>query len=148
MPEAAQKSPTTRPKVARLSAAQRSRLSNGKDILPSCDGRSAAARRYRDIASAVAADVSPHGADHLSEARAQLVRRFSACCVLAEQLEAQLIAGGTISIPDHSLLVSSLCRLGSRIGLSRVPKTVKALQDYLDDHADVSTRAEISEPAS
>jgi hypothetical protein len=122
-----------------LSAAQRSRLSNGKEILPDCDGRSAAARRYRDIASAVAADISPHGADRLSEARAQLVRRFSACCVLAEMLEAQLIAGGTISIADHSLLVSSLVRLSQRIGLSRVPKTVVALHDYLDAHASEAT---------
>jgi hypothetical protein len=129
--QASPNSKASRPRVARLSAAQRSRLSNGKEVLPDIDGRSAAARRYRDIASAVAADISPHGADHLSEARAQLVRRFSACCVLAEQLEAQLIAGGTISIPDHSLLCSSLVRLGQRIGLSRVPKTVQDLHDYL-----------------
>jgi hypothetical protein len=140
MPEAAQKSPTTRLKVARLSAAHRSRLSNGKDILPDCDGRSAEARRYRDIANAIALDISPHGADRLSEARAQLVRRFAACCVVAEQLEAQLVNGGALNISDHSLLCSSLVRLGQRIGLSRVPKTVKALQDYLEDHA--------TEPAS
>jgi hypothetical protein len=34
----------------------RSRLTNGKDLLPNIDGRSLIARRYRDIYSAIAAD--------------------------------------------------------------------------------------------
>ena len=45
----------------------RSRLTNGKDLLPNIDGRSLIARRYRDICSAIAADQG--GIDQLSEAR-------------------------------------------------------------------------------
>src|SRR5271154_3069392 len=34
----------------------RSRISNGRDLLPDIDGRSVVARRYRDIASAILSD--------------------------------------------------------------------------------------------
>jgi hypothetical protein len=34
----------------------RSRVSDGKDVLPRCDGRSLIAGRYRDVASAILAD--------------------------------------------------------------------------------------------
>jgi hypothetical protein len=37
-------------------AQARSRLSNGRDVLPNVDGRSLVARRYRDIMCAVASD--------------------------------------------------------------------------------------------
>jgi hypothetical protein len=62
-------------------------VSNGGDILPGVDGRSLVARRYRDITSALASDQG--GADRLSEARRQLIRRFAVAAVLAEQIEAR-----------------------------------------------------------
>jgi hypothetical protein len=74
----------------------RSRLTNNKDLLPGVDGRSVIYRRFRDIASQVAIDQG--GLDQLSEARLQLVRRFSATCVLAEQLEAELANGQEIDV--------------------------------------------------
>jgi hypothetical protein len=51
----------------------RSRLSHGRDVLPDVDGRSVVARRYRDIIGAVVSDQG--GAEHLREARLQLIRR-------------------------------------------------------------------------
>jgi hypothetical protein len=57
-------------------------------LLPDVDGRSAIARRYRDIVSAILVDQG--GADQCSEARKQLIRRFAAASVLAEQMEAAL----------------------------------------------------------
>ena len=53
--------------TARSKVYARSRLTNGKDLLPNIDGRSLIARRYRDICSAIAADQG--GIDQLSEAR-------------------------------------------------------------------------------
>ena len=58
----------------------RSRITNHKDLLPDIDGRSIVARRYRDILSAIISDQG--GLDQMSEARLQLIRRFSACAVL------------------------------------------------------------------
>ena len=56
----------------------RSRLSNGTRgmVLPGIDQRSAIARRYRDVICAIIADLG--GESRLSEARLQLIRRFSA----------------------------------------------------------------------
>jgi hypothetical protein len=110
----------------------RSRITNGSDVLPGVDGRSLIARRYRDIASAILADQG--GASQCSESRVQLVRRFAAAAVLAEQLEAKLANGEQIDIGDHSLLCSTLARLATRIGLERIPRDITpSLRSYLGE---------------
>ena len=109
---------------------QRSRIANGKDVLPGIDNRTLFARRYRDIMSAIVLDLG--GLERMSEAKLQLVRRFSAACCLAERLEAALANGEMINTAEHCLLSSTLHRLAGRIGLSRIPKTVMpTLADYL-----------------
>src|SRR5262249_18448035 len=96
----------------------KSRITNGLDLLPGdVDGRSAPARRYRDIVNAVLADQG--GADRCSESRLQLIRRLSACAVLAEALEAKLVLGQNVDVTQHSLLCSTMVRLTSRIGIGR-----------------------------
>ena len=108
----------------------KSRISNGRDVLPNVDGRSLIARRYRDICAALIADSA--GIERCSEARLQLIRRFAASSVLAEQLEAELANGEEIDIPQHALLCSSLVRLSTRIGINRVAKNiVPTLEQYL-----------------
>src|SRR5258708_26522825 len=94
--------------VERRPSKQRSRLSNGTKLLPDLDGRSAMARRFKDITSAVLTDQG--GADQCSESRLQLVRRFAAAAVLAEQMEARLANGEEINIAEHGLLCSTLVR--------------------------------------
>jgi hypothetical protein len=126
---AARKPQTSRVPVAGK-AQGRSRLSNGRDVLPEVDGRSMVARRYRDIVAAVASDQG--GGEHLSEARLQLIRRFSAAAVLAEQMEARLARGEQINIQEYSLLVSTMVRVAQRIGIDRVPRDVApSLVEYL-----------------
>jgi hypothetical protein len=98
-------------------AQNRSRVTNRDGLLPDVDGRTALARRFRDIASAILADQA--GADECSEARKQLIRRFAAAAVLAEQMEAQLAKGESIAVAEHALLCSSLVRLSNRIGIDR-----------------------------
>jgi len=97
-------------------ASARSRVSNGADILPDVDGRSAVARRYRDITAQIIADMG--GASQCAEARLQLIRRFAAAAVLAEQMEARLANGHSINITDHALLSSTLVRLAQRTTLA------------------------------
>lgn len=109
----------------------RDRVSNGRDILPDVDGRSVIARRYRDIANAILVDQG--GADHCSESRKQLIRRFAAAAVMAEQMEAKLARGEAIDIQEHATLSSTLVRLASRIGINRIPKDVTPdLLDYIE----------------
>jgi hypothetical protein len=54
---------TTAPVEAR-SSKLRSKLSNGSKLLPMTDGRSATARRFKDLVEDIAADLG--GKDHLS----------------------------------------------------------------------------------
>jgi hypothetical protein len=112
----------------------RSRISNGRDLLPNVDGRSLVARRYRDIMCSVASDQG--GAEQLSEARLQLIRRFSATSVLAEQMEARLARGEQIDIQEYSLLVSTMVRVIQRLGIDRVARDVEpSLAEYLEQVA-------------
>ena len=115
--------------VARKAHA-RSAVSNGKEILPGVDGRSIVARRFRDIVSAIAVDQG--GADRMSEARMQLVRRFAAAAVIAETIEAALANGEEINIQEHALLSSTLTRLASKIGIDRRTRNITpSLREYL-----------------
>ncbi len=105
----------------------RSRVSNGRDVLPDVDGRSIIARRYRDIMGAILSDQG--GVAQCSESRLQLVRRFAAAAVLAEQLEARLANGETIDIAEHATLSSTLVRLAAKIGIDRVAKDIGVTLD-------------------
>lgn len=100
----------------------RSRVSNGRDLLPGIDGRSPTARRYRDITAAILVDQG--GEDRCSESRKHLIRRFAAAAVLAERLEARLVSGADIDIQEHATLSSTLVRLAQRIGIERVPRDI------------------------
>jgi hypothetical protein len=99
-----------------------SKQTNRKALLPGLDGRSAGARRFRDLVGQISTDLG--GIDTITESRLQLVKRFCAACVLSEQLESRLAAGAVIDIVEHGALVSSLCRLSSRIGLDRIPTDI------------------------
>jgi hypothetical protein len=115
----------------------RSRVSNGHDVLPDVDGRSIIARRYRDITRAIFVDQG--GVDQCSESRQQLIRRFAAAAVLAEQLESRLANGEAIDIQEHATLSSTLVRLAARIGIDRVARDVTTLAELLHAPADEDT---------
>ena len=77
----------------------RSAVTNHMDLLPGLDGRSALARRFRDLVNAFVADMG--GLDSCSEIRLGLLRRLAATTVQAEILEARMVNGGR-SISPHS----------------------------------------------
>jgi hypothetical protein len=84
-----------------------------------------------DICALVVSDLG--GADHLTEARISLIRRFASLCVLSEDLDARIADGEEIDISRYSKMSSTLVRLATRIGLKRVPKNVTPhLHDYLE----------------
>lgn len=113
-----------------------SRVSNGKDLFRPevTDLRSATYRRYRDLVEMLLVDAG--GVDLCSESRKQLIRRFAACCVLAEKAEARLVADEEISVERHALLCSTLTRLASKLGINRVARDVTpTLDEYLESLA-------------
>jgi hypothetical protein len=119
----------------------RDKLTNGSKTLPDTDGRLRIARRFRDIATAILVDQG--GAELCSESRRQLIRRFSAACVLAEDLEGRLARGEEIDVERHALLCSTLTRLAQRIGIDRRARNVTpALRDYLEESGTVVSEVE------
>ena len=62
-----------------------------------------------------------------------MIRRFSAACVLAEDLEGCLARGEEIDVERHALLCSTLTRLAQRIGIDRRARNVTpTVKDYLE----------------
>jgi hypothetical protein len=105
-------------------------VSNGGDVLPDVGVPSIIARRYRDIVAALVEDQS--GADRLSQTRLQLVHRFAAASLLAEQIEAGLARGEEINITEHALVCGTLVRVARIIGVDRTTHdATPTLADYL-----------------
>ena len=105
-----------------LPARTRSAVSNHSDLLPGLDGRSATARRFRDLVNAFVADMG--GLDRCSEIRLGLVRRLAAATVQAEMLEARMVNGEAIDISQLCTLASTTVRLSQRLGLERKQRDV------------------------
>ena len=130
IPPNAGQSQAAHSKLSPRSVTNRSRISNGQQILPGVDQRLAIARRYRDLVAQIAIDQG--GADRCSETRMQLIRRFASGSVLAEELEARLVRGEQVDIAEHALLSSTLVRLAQRIGIDRRAKNITpSLSEYL-----------------
>jgi hypothetical protein len=62
----------------------------------------------------------------MTEARLQLIRRFAALSVIAENNEAKLVNGEDIDLNDHALIASTLVRLVSRLGINRQMRDVNS----------------------
>jgi hypothetical protein len=95
----------------------RSKISNGSRMLAGVDGRSAEARRYRDVAIALADDLS--GQDKLSEPAKILVRQAAALTVQVESLQAKIVSGRDIDLEQLTRLSSVLSRTLHRLGIKK-----------------------------
>lgn len=86
----------------------RSRVSNGNALLDGIDGRSASARRYRDLAMAFADEMG--GASNLSESEQALVKQAAALTVRSEELQAALIRGERVNEVEITRLSNAVTR--------------------------------------
>ena len=100
----------------------RSSVSNGNKLLAGVDGRTAAARRFRDVIEDLTADLG--GPELLSEAERQLVRRAAALSVDCEAAEAVMAQGGNLDMATYSTACNTLRRLLTTLGLERRQRDV------------------------
>ncbi|MFC7699638.1 hypothetical protein ACFQX9_23420 [Bradyrhizobium sp. GCM10028915] len=101
-------------------------------MLEGVDGRSAPARRYRDVLAELISDL---GGDP-SGAQSAIARRASALCVVCEQAEAEMVAGGVLDLAEFTTAANSLRRLLSDLGLERRARDVTpSLASYLASKA-------------
>jgi len=77
-------------------------------MLPGIDGRSAAARRYRDLTIAFAADLG--GPDKLSEADKALIRQAAALMVRTEDLQGAIVRGDEVDDEQIVRLTNAVAR--------------------------------------
>ena len=122
--------PQIGPQIAPRAPALRARITNHKDLLPGLDGRTSAARRFRDLVNAYVIDQG--GLSQCSEVKIGLLRRLAAVTVQAELLEAKMINGEPVDVSTLCTLASTVVRISQRLGLNRVPRNVTpSLQGYL-----------------
>jgi hypothetical protein len=86
------------------------------------DGRSGAAKTFDAIARGIAADLG--GEAQLSTVQKHLVEAFAGCAIHVNDLNVKLLTGQPVDILVHSYVISTLCRVASRIGLHRVAKDI------------------------
>jgi hypothetical protein len=113
----------------------RSKVTNHEDLLPGLDGRSSAARRFRDLVSRFVVDMG--GLDQCSEIKLGLLRRLAATTVQCELLEAQMVNGEPVNVSELCTLASTTVRLSTRLGLERQPRDVTpTLRELLESEAE------------
>lgn len=117
--------PPVRPTTAAQAPALRSRVTNGSAILPGVDGRSAWARRLRDLVGLHVSDLG--GEDAISEAERSIVRRAATLTVELERMEAVFATAGEAKPGDLDLYqrtAGNLRRLLEAVGLERRQRNV------------------------
>src|SRR6516165_5974797 len=87
----------------------RARVTNHHDLLPGLDGRSPAARRYRDLVRAFVRDLG--GIEQCSSIKIGLVKRLASVTVQIELIEAKMVNGQPIDISTLCQLASTALRL-------------------------------------
>jgi hypothetical protein len=107
----------TSPATADRSRTLRSRVTNGKDLLANVDGRTAAARRYRDLTISLADDLG--GAASLTEAQRAPVRQAAAMIVQSERLQGEVLRGEVVDCEQLTRLANAATRILTGLGLKR-----------------------------
>ncbi|MEQ8228604.1 MAG: hypothetical protein RIA64_11015 [Rhodospirillales bacterium] len=106
--------------VTSISPMNRSRVSNGTDILAGIDGRSAVARRYRDIIQEISTDLG----GELTETQLQIARRAASLAIWCESQESMMANGGELNISEFTTATNALRRLLADLGYAKVPRDV------------------------
>jgi hypothetical protein len=103
----------------------RSRITNGKVLLPDVDERSLWVRRFRDLLALHLGDLG--GADVASEAEKAIARRAACLIVELEQLEQKFATQGASEggqLDQYQRVSNTLRRLLESLGLERRPRDV------------------------
>lgn len=112
----------------------RSAVANGtRMFVEGLDGRSALARRYRDLVATFTSDM---GGDP-SEAEKQLIRRAASLSVWCEAVEVRLANGEEVDIGTLTTAANSLRRILQDIGLDRRQRDVTpTITEYMSARAE------------
>lgn len=113
--------------IAQRPLTARSRVTNGKRSLEGIDGRSAGARRFRDLMESFGSDLG--GLHQLTEAERALVKQAASVTIRAEQLQAAIVRGEAVDPDELTRLSNTSRRLLASIRRRAAPKPT--LADHL-----------------
>jgi hypothetical protein len=86
------------------------------------DRRTAAAKQFDSIASGIVADLG--GEANLSIVARHLVEAFAGIALHVNNLNAHLLLGKEVDLTEHATAISTMVRLASRIGITRVARDI------------------------
>jgi hypothetical protein len=86
------------------------------------DGRSMAYKLFSGIVGRIVTDLG--GSSEITEVERNLIEAVAGAAVLLENMNTRLLLDEAIDLDQHAGVVSSLCRVGSRLGLQRRSRTV------------------------
>jgi hypothetical protein len=118
-----------RAKNATGSQMNRSKVTNGKKMLAGLDGRSAEARRWRDLVASYTSDLG--GPAKLTEAQRTLVTQAATLQVQAERMQAAVIRGEPVDAEQLTRLANAATRCLARLGMRAAPDKPPVLSAYL-----------------
>jgi hypothetical protein len=108
-------------------------ITTGKGVY--VDGRTAAGRRFANIAAAISADLG--GVEDLTETQRLLISSIASTSILKEAIDCKILGGQAHAVDtgEYCNLVTALRRLLVTAGFKRVAKDVGAidLRSYLGD---------------
>jgi hypothetical protein len=133
-----------RPNFNGTRATTRSRISNCSRLLPGVDGRSAAARRFRDICAAYETE----GGGNVTEVERDLIRQAAGLALRAEQLQGAIVRGEAVNNDELVRISSTAKRLLETIRAKAAKRKPagSTLQEYLAQRA--ARAADAPEPAA
>jgi hypothetical protein len=125
----AESSSADRPSFVERPSRQRSRVTNGSKLIAGVDGRTAEARRFKDVATSLADDLG--GAAALTEAQRALVKQAASLVVQSESLQGAMIRGEAISDEQMTRVANALGRTLNRLGRKRASKKPLSVPEFL-----------------
>jgi hypothetical protein len=115
--------------VASRPATIRSRVTNGRKLVAGVDGRSADARRFRDLGMSYADDAG--GASSLTEAQRALVATAASLTMQAERLQATMLRGEPVNVEQMTRVANSLARTLHRLGIRKAASPKLTVPEFL-----------------
>jgi hypothetical protein len=110
--------------TAQRSAFVRSKVSNRSNLLAGIDGRSATARRFRDLIADLSREYCGEGA--LSTAEFGLIRQAAAMTLQAELLQARIVRGEAVNADELIRLSSEARRIMTNLRKRTRPTRIPA----------------------
>lgn len=125
-----------RTSIATTCATSRSAISNGSRLLDGIDGRSAVARRFRDLCRAYEEEIS--GGAPLTEVDRSTARQVAALTVRSEQLQCDILNGKDVNPDQLTRISGSIKRL---LGTVKSKANRKASEPVADLAAYLASKA-------